>query len=537
MPTGSPHCGEWDTALKRNKEKRPGIRRRISLSLLLFGAALVLMLWLFQIVFLESFYRSYRIRQVTATADSLATAASPEEMQEMADLLAVQGDVCVLLLDGELTPLVSAEGTRNCLIHRMGAQDLARWCEQAQTAGKPVTRLFRVSAMFSPGQLPAEALPPGDGTGETPRLDTADASETRRGRRSFGDRFGDWENDSAMALIYARDLTLQDGTEAVLLLNTRISPVSSTVSALRAQMTLITLLVMVGVGLLAWGISGWVSRPIIETNEAARSLAKSRYERPAHADGYREIAELNTTLERAAEELGQVEHLQHELIANISHDLRTPLTMIGGYAEAMRDIPDENTPENMQIIIDETARLSTLVSELLDFSRMQAGGVAMHIGPFCLTDGTEEIVRRVGKLVEKDGYRVVFAPAERLWVEGDATRIGQVIYNLLGNALTYTGGDKTVTVQQTLREGRVRLEVRDTGKGIAPEELPLIWNRYYRTKETHRRAVIGSGLGLNIVRGILEQHGVPYGVESREGEGTTFWFELNRTEPPEQQDG
>ena len=156
---------------------------------------------------------------------------------------------------------------------------------------------------------------------------------------------------------------------------------------------------------------------------------------------------------------------------------------------------------------------------------------------FDLTEETRGIVARVGGLTAKDGYRIVFEPEEELTVTADVTRIGQVIYNLLGNALTYTGGDKTVTVQQTLREGRVRLEVRDTGKGIAPEELPLIWNRYYRTKETHRRAVIGSGLGLNIVRGILEQHGVPYGVESREGEGTTFWFELNRTEPPEQQDG
>ena len=543
MRTELPHCGEWDTVLKRNEGKGAGIRRRISLWLLLYGSLLVVMLGLLQIVFLDSFYRSYRTMQVTRTADTLATAASPAEMQEMADVLAIQGDVCVLLLDTQGQALVSAEGTRNCLIHRMSSEDLARWCDTAREADSPVTRLFRISAMYAAGQTPHQALP-GEETPETATVQPAaatpmpgssgeeEAREKAR-RRVPGFRFWESEADSAMALIYARSLTLTDGTEAVMLLNTRISPVSATVGALRAQMTLITLVVMVGAAVLAWGISTRVSRPIIETNEAARSLAKARYKRPPHADGYREIAELNTTLERAALELGQVEHLQHELIANISHDLRTPLTMIGGYAEAMRDIPDENTPENMQIIIDETARLSTLVNELLDFSRMQTGSIPMGRAPFCLTESAEEIVRRVGKLVEKDGYHVVFDPEEQLWVEADKTRIGQVIYNLVGNALTYTGPDKAVTVTQRLSEGRVRLEIRDSGKGIPPEELPLIWNRYYRTRETHRRAVIGSGLGLNIVRSILEQHGAPYGVDSREEEGTVFWFELDLTQTPE----
>ena len=220
-----------------------------------------------------------------------------------------------------------------------------------------------------------------------------------------------------------------------------------------------------------------------------------------------------------------MEHLQHELIANISHDLRTPLTMIGGYAEAMRDIPSENTPENMQIIMDETARLSTLVNEILDFSRLQTGALAMNPQPMSLTDTVQAIVTRVGKLTEKDGYVIRFAPEDNLTVVADETRIGQVVYNLLGNALTYTGKDKTVTLTQTRKDGRARLSVSDTGKGIAPEELPLIWNRYYRTQESHKRAVIGSGLGLSIVRNILEQHGAPYGVDSGDG-GTTFWFEL-----------
>ena len=114
-------------------------------------------------------------------------------------------------------------------------------------------------------------------------------------------------------------------------------------------------------------------------------------------------------------------------------------------------------------------------------------------------------------------------------VHGDSSRIEQVIYNLLGNALTYTGPDRRVVLREEEKGDRVRVSISDSGKGIDPRELPYIWDRYYRTQESHRRAVIGSGLGLNICRGILENHGAPYGVESTVGAGTTFWFELPKT--------
>ena len=137
---------------------------------------------------------------------------------------------------------------------------------------------------------------------------------------------------------------------------------------------------------------------------------------------------------------------------------------------------------------------------------------------------------RVSRMVQQNGYQVVFHPAAQVKAIADEQRIAQVVYNLVGNALTYTGEDKTVEIHQEVIGKMVRLTIHDSGKGIAPEELPLIWNRYYRTQETHKRAIIGSGLGLSIVRSILEKHNVPFGVDSKEGEGTSFWFELPLTE-------
>ena len=220
------------------------------------------------------------------------------------------------------------------------------------------------------------------------------------------------------------------------------------------------------------------------------------------------------------------ERMRANLLRAVSHDLRTPLTMIGGYVEMMRDIPGEATPENMQVIIDETQRLTSLVNELLDFSRLQTGALAFNPAPYPFTASVQAITDRVSRMVQQNGYQVVFHPAAQVKAIADEQRIAQVVYNLVGNALTYTGEDKTVEIHQEVIGKMVRLTIHDSGKGIAPEELPLIWNRYYRTQETHKRAIIGSGLGLSIVRSILEKHNVPFGVDSKEGEGTSFWFEL-----------
>ena len=512
MPTGSPRCGGWGIALKRNElslkgthePHRPGIRNRIMLYLVLFVAFVIALLWLFQIVWLDDFYRYSKTRQIRIAAETVAGNLEDENIALLMDMLSAQNDVCILVLDESHKTVLSSEDTRFCLIHRLSARDLSWWCDKVPEDGSTLVELFNIQPFQQP---------------------------TRDWR--FKGLRPPYTGDHYQSLLCARRVTLPGGQQGYLLLNSMITPIDATVATLRSQLVLITAAALLVALLLAALISRNVSRPIIETNRAARSLSHGQYTAPDHGDTYREIAELNTTLRRAADDLGQVERLQHELIANISHDLRTPLTMIGGYAEAMRDIPGENTPENMQIIMDETARLSSLVEEVLDFSRLQAGTLPMNRAAFPLTSSVSAMVERIGKLVAKDGYSVHFDPDTQLSAVADEARIGQVVYNLIGNALTYTGGDRQVYVTQEVRESRVRITVTDTGRGIPADELPLIWNRYYRARESHRRAIIGSGLGLSIVQGILMQHGAPYGVDSQEGHGSSFWFELPLAESSE----
>ncbi len=486
--------------MKRNKGEHasrplPGIRQKMMIFLVVFVCFILAMLWICQIFLLNDFYRFFKTRSANKAAETVVSHLDSEDLESTLNQLAVQNGLCILLLDEKLNTVYSAEGQSFCIIHTARSRDLHWWCSRA----------------------------PEDGTAQLDQFDMASPFEMDQpgGRQRERDR-----ERGSQVLLYVRRITLPDGGSGYLLLNAVISPVDATVSTLKSQLIIITVIVLVGAVLLAFLLSRNFSRPIIETTTNARELSHSRFTRARHADSYREIHELNDTLEKAAQELSQVEHLQHELIANISHDLRTPLTMIGGYAEIMRDLPGEVTAENMQVIIDETGRLSTLVNELLDFSRMEAGMTTLNRQPFSLTDTVQGIVSRCATLLAKDGYIIRFDPAENLTVIADEGRIEQVVYNLVNNALTYTGEDKTVCLVQSLHEGRARLEVRDSGKGIPEEELPLIWNRYYRAKESHKRAVQGSGLGLSIVRTILENHGAPYGVTSKQGEGTCFWFEL-----------
>ena len=280
-------------------------------------------------------------------------------------------------------------------------------------------------------------------------------------------------------------------------------------------------------------MSKLITKPIVRINQSARSLAAGRYDTEFSGHGYREIEELSDTLNFAAKELSKNDVLQKELISNVSHDLRTPLTLIKGYSEVMRDIPGENTPENIQVIIDETTRLNDLVSDMLDLSRIQAGARVPEMRAFCLTEMVRSALSRYERLMMQDGYRIEFYADRDVWIYADGVMILQVVYNLINNAINYTGEDKCVKVTQTLKGDSVLISVSDTGNGIAEDDIPFIWDRYYKVDKVHRRATVGTGLGLSIVKGILELHNATYGVTTTKNTGSTFWFELRTVDSDE----
>ena len=336
--------------------------------------------------------------------------------------------------------------------------------------------------------------------------------------------------------IFSKIITLSDKTEVLLILVARIVPIDSIVKVWRQQFYLISIIILTLTAVFATIVSRNVSRPIASLNKAAKSLAKGKYDAKFEAYDYAEIKELADTLNYAQSELGKLDRYQKDLIANVSHDLRTPLTLIAGYSEMMKDYPSEITKENLQIIIDEANRLTALVNDILNLTNMQNSAVSYQKENYNLTENIEAIIRRNAKLLASVNCNVVFEKEQDVIINADGQKIEIAIYNFLNNAVNYCGEDKLVIVRQKIENKKVKISFIDHGIGIDKKHINDIWNRYYKVGKNHNRGIGGSGLGLSIVKAVLEGHDFEYGVNSEVGVGSEFWFSAPIIEIVEEKD-
>ena len=297
------------------------------------------------------------------------------------------------------------------------------------------------------------------------------------------------------------------------------------------RMILICLLVFILSFAVASAISGALVKPLTKLTEKTRRFAGGDYEVDFLDGAYGdEIVALAGTLNYARDEISKADKMQKELIANVSHDFKTPLTMIKAYASMIReisgDIPEKRN-KHAQVIEDEADRLTSLVVDVLDLSKIRSGLETLKITTFDASAYLYGVLERFAYLVENDGYEFLLDVDDGLIIQADELKIGQVMYNLIGNAVNYTGENKRVYISLKRENNYVKFTVRDTGKGIKKEEISNIWDRYYRSGETHKRPVRGTGLGLSIVKSILEKHSFRYGVESEVGVGSTFYVYFN----------
>lgn len=308
---------------------------------------------------------------------------------------------------------------------------------------------------------------------------------------------------------------------------TAIAPMDITTALLANQLVLVTCVCIIVSVLLSYAFSKSITRPITEFAATAKQLGKGK-KVVFESSGYAEFDELAKALNHSTEELEKTEKLRRDFLANVSHDLRTPLTMVKAYAEMIRDISGKDEvkrAEHCRVIIDEVDRLTLLVNDLLDLSKLQAGTREPQMSAVDLSALTRGVLERFSILSEQNGYKFELELDEDCTVSCDERMVEQIFYNLIGNAVSYTGEDKRVIVRVKRKDGKVRAEISDTGRGIAPSERDKVWDRYYRSSQS-KRAVVGSGIGLSIVKSLLIVHNAEYGIDSVINNGTTFWFEL-----------
>ncbi|MBR2353821.1 MAG: HAMP domain-containing histidine kinase [Clostridia bacterium] len=494
------------TQFGRKGRRQIGIQWKMYAILILFVAMVVGVLWFFQVRMLHYFYQSRKLNELEICAVTVsANLENSRDLLQKTEQCASDyyTDIWVYRIDGnQANPIAHARGLMDTDIPYLESKmerlyNLAMQNEGFYIAMVPLNEFYN--------SMSFEILD--DNMGE-PESYPMIAGYTER-----------------LSAVYV-GIYHQGAYRYLVVQSTELSPMSAMMNTLQDQTLWSGLILSLFALLMAYMMSRLITNPFIKMNDAAKQLAEGKYEVNFSGSGYREINELADTLNYASKELAKTDRLQKELISNISHDLRTPLTMIKGYSEVIRDIPGENTPENIQIIIDETSRLSELVNDMLDISRIQAGTRTPEFQVFSLTDTVRDTLHRYERLCMQDGYRIEFSCDCDVEVMADRGMILQVIYNLINNAVNYTGEDKYVLVKQSIEGDNVRISISDTGEGISEEQIPMIWDRYYRADKMHKRATVGTGLGLSIVKGILELHQASYGVHSKIGEGSVFWFEL-----------
>ena len=306
---------------------------------------------------------------------------------------------------------------------------------------------------------------------------------------------------------------------------------NSATALLKKQLIYLILILIVAACIMAIFVSRRLNRPILKIISTAREMGKGNFNVKFEKSNVEELDELCDVLTVAASEMNKTEELKRDLLANVSHDLKTPLTMIKAYAEKVKDITykdPEKREKDLNIIIDETDRLNALVNDLLDLSKMQAGECELNISEYDIVKNIKEIIKRYDIVIEKEGYIFELDMPNSAKVKSDKAKIEQVIYNLINNAIEHTGDNLTIKIAVKKQIDGVLISITDSGKGLTEEEKRLVWNRYYKKEKRHKRNMIGSGIGLSIVKGILESHRCEYGIDSKIGEYTTFYFKLKK---------
>ncbi len=355
--------------------------------------------------------------------------------------------------------------------------------------------------------------------------------------RSGDDSITEIKRDSSGAtsrLVYAAHIRAH-GSGNILCIIAPLYPDQVTVRILSKMLIYISLIVLIVSFLLALALSVRLSAPIENLTRSAKELSKGNYDVKFNGAGFTETKELARALNMASYEMEKTDFYQREIIANVSHDLKTPLTMIRSYAEKIIDISGDNPEKrnaDLNIIISETERLNKMVTDMLSVSNLQSNNVEMHMETFDLVEAAESVYESFRVLAESEGFDLQFHPCKPAYVVGDRSRLIQAMTNFVSNAVKYSGDNKFVDIKLVRGSKKVTFHCIDHGVGIPSDEIGHVWDKYYRTSANHERGIEGTGLGLAIVKGILNLHSARYGVESEEGKGSDFWFELETVRKP-----
>lgn len=471
----------------KSKLDTASIKTTTLFSFVVFALFLLAVLWGLAHFFIDTYYEKARTQEVIRTANVLETEfrQNPEGFSKFAIQTAGTSGIYIRL-DTPVDSLVY-DGTTS-------VEEMVTLAEDIESIGAKLT-------VAGPGSV----------------------TDVRMGSGQFDSR-----------LLYASHLN-RGGERNILYIIAPLHPDPTTFRILRNMLFYISFIFLIVSTMLAYMLSRRITLPIENLTKSATELSQGNYNVNFDGSAFTETKELAKALNKASYEMEKTDFYQREIIANVSHDLKTPLTMIRSYAEKILDITGDNPEKrnaDLHVIISETERLNKLVGDILSVSNLQSNNIELHMETFDIVEAARDVYESFNVLSSSRGFEVEFHPCRSCYVHGDRTRIMQVMTNFADNAVKYSGDDKYIDIKLNRNGKKVAFHCIDHGIGIPSDEIGHVWDKYYRTSANHERAIEGTGLGLAIVKGILNLHNAKYGVDSSEGKGSDFWFEMDTVKKP-----
>ena len=464
------------------KLKKNSLGVKIWLYLCLFSLLILAFLWLFQVLFLNTYYEWVKSKQIRTLAADLRSQYKNNDWTELLDDMAYEKGICIEVSKDGRTIYTSSAFNRGCMINSDRNPSILYYKNDFIESGKRKKEYELIN----------------------PALNNK-------------------------TLLYG--IKLDQDTYGFI--SASLEPLDEGARIIKSQLIYVSVGVFLLSLVIGYVLSKKLSKPIVKVNKTALKMAEGDYNIVFETEeDIDEINQLVKTLNHAKDELSKTEELRRDLLANVGHDLKTPLTMIKAYAEMVRDLTynkKQKRIQNCNVIIEEADRMTGLVNDIVDLSQLQSRVLEMHMERFNITELVYTILKRYDILKEKEDLKFVFDEKNDYYVYADKKKLEQVIYNLLNNAINYTGEDNTVTIRLIPKEDVIRVEISDTGKGIKEEDLPHIWDRYYKNSKKHKRNAVGTGIGLSIVKNILINNHFEYEKKKKKGKGTTFYFEAKQS--------
>ena len=460
--------------------KKNSLRFHIWLYFVLFALVILFILWLSQILFLDSYYKWTKNRNIKKIALKVSEIYQNDDSEDNLDILSFNKDVCIEIFKSDELIYSSGNINHGCMLNNHDKESNEKRNEFIHGDKKNI-KYTLLNPLYE-----------------------------------------------SKVLVYG--VKLDD--ESFAFISTPLEPIKSTVGVLIDQFKYVTIGVFILSFIIAYFVAKRISKPIIKISKTSSLISKGQYHITFDESDIKELNELAITLNNAALELSKTDELRRELMANVSHDLKTPLTIIRANAEMVRDLTydkEEKRNNNLSVIVKEVDRLNSLVEDILDVSKAGSNTMNLEIVEFNLSEIMDNVLSKYNVLVELEGYQINLKKDNDFKVLGDIKRIEQVIYNLINNAINYTGDDKVININIKDNNDKVLIEIIDTGNGISEENLKHIWDKYYKVDKQYHRVTYGTGLGLSIVKNVLELHHYKYGVESKIGVGTKFYFYLDKS--------